>query len=243
MTRQMATQRHSSVFATCTLTRSKPSSLLAPLIAQNQSSNTARSNARGDDPVASLVRWRRTPRCESAATNAESRHFAIVRGSEQQEPRRRERMRRAARREPTRVRRTRIPVLVTAVVFGFAAVWTLTPSGRESSRAQTSAQSAIRKSQPSLPGVAGQRIYIDPATGKFTERPVDARAAQEDAQDNALSTSHEGLVERPLPGGGSVIDLQGRFQSPLIATLDANGKLTIDHPKAAQPPVAKKPVQ
>src|SRR5205823_1768872 len=81
-------------------------------------------------------------------------------------------------------------------------------------------------------GQAGQRIYIDPRTGRLTGAPADARAAQEEMQEFALSTSHEGLVETPLPGGGSMVDLQGRFRSPLIATVGVDGKLTIDHPPA-----------
>jgi hypothetical protein len=49
--------------------------------------------------------------------------------------------------------------------------------------------------------------------------------------DDALSTSSEGLVETlsPVPGGGVKVDLQGRFRSPLIATQDAEGKITIQH--------------
>ena len=43
---------------------------------------------------------------------------------------------------------------------------------------------------------------------------------------NATSTSSEGLVEEisPVPGGGVMIDLKGRFQSPLIITQDPAGK-------------------
>jgi hypothetical protein len=31
------------------------------------------------------------------------------------------------------------------------------------------------------------------------------------------------------PGGGVKVDLQGRFQSPLFATVDANGKIKVHH--------------
>jgi hypothetical protein len=48
---------------------------------------------------------------------------------------------------------------------------------------------------------------------------------------NALSTSHDGLVEvpSPLPGGGIRVDLQGRFQNPLFVTIDADGNAKILH--------------
>jgi hypothetical protein len=36
-------------------------------------------------------------------------------------------------------------------------------------------------------------------------------------------------VEAPAPGGGVKVDLQGRFQSPLIATVDGNGKVRTQH--------------
>jgi len=32
-----------------------------------------------------------------------------------------------------------------------------------------------------------------------------------------------------VPGGGTMIDLQGHFQSPLTATIDSNGKSKIEH--------------
>jgi hypothetical protein len=32
-----------------------------------------------------------------------------------------------------------------------------------------------------------------------------------------------------VPGGGVKVDLQGRFQSPLFAITDANGKVKMQH--------------
>jgi len=36
-------------------------------------------------------------------------------------------------------------------------------------------------------------------------------------------------VPSPVPGGGVKVDLHGRFQSPLIVTIDANGKVKTQH--------------
>jgi hypothetical protein len=38
-------------------------------------------------------------------------------------------------------------------------------------------------------------------------------------------------VEIPsvVPGGGVKVDLQGRFRSPLLVTIDANGKAKMQH--------------
>jgi hypothetical protein len=41
----------------------------------------------------------------------------------------------------------------------------------------------------------------------------------------ALSTSHEGLKVEPAPGGGQMVDLQGRFQHLSVLAVDAEGNL------------------
>ena len=43
-----------------------------------------------------------------------------------------------------------------------------------------------------------------------------------------FSTSHQGLVEKPAPGGGMMIDLQGRFRSAATATAGADGTPVVD---------------
>jgi len=55
-------------------------------------------------------------------------------------------------------------------------------------------------------GRGGMRIE-DPVTGKIEAVPID------DSQE--FSTSSEGLVEEPLPGGGTKVDLKGRFRQRL----------------------------
>jgi hypothetical protein len=82
-------------------------------------------------------------------------------------------------------------------------------------------------------GGSGVMIYVDPKTGQLLKEPAPGTAplAVSPALDNARSTSHQGLVEvpSPVPGGGVEVDLQGRFQSPLIGTIDADGKLRMHH--------------
>ena len=71
-------------------------------------------------------------------------------------------------------------------------------------------------------------VYIDPATGKFTDSPQNASPIVFDAElQNALSTSSEGLKPVPNPGpfGGIGFDLQGRFQNTMIATVDSEGEV------------------
>jgi hypothetical protein len=88
--------------------------------------------------------------------------------------------------------------------------------------------------KPAVPaGASGMTVHIDPQTGRILREPAPGTVPLQltPQQQNALSTSHQGLVEVPAsePGGGTKIDLQGRFQSPLAVTIDANGKLKMQH--------------
>jgi hypothetical protein len=78
---------------------------------------------------------------------------------------------------------------------------------------------------------AGMVVYIDPVTGAILREPAPGSTALPLSQEvsEALSTSSAGLVQVQLPGGGVMIDLQGRFQSPMIATIDANGAVSTQH--------------
>jgi hypothetical protein len=76
-------------------------------------------------------------------------------------------------------------------------------------------------------------VYIDRRTGVLLPGPTpDTIPLQLTPEmQNALSTSDQGLVEvqSSEPGGGVTVYLQGRFQSPLFAITDANGKVKIQH--------------
>jgi hypothetical protein len=68
---------------------------------------------------------------------------------------------------------------------------------------------------------AGMRAHIDPRTGAIVREPVAPQAPA--GLPTAASQSAEGLVERPAPGGGVMLDLQGRFLSPITATAAPDG--------------------
>jgi hypothetical protein len=76
-------------------------------------------------------------------------------------------------------------------------------------------------------------VYIDQRTGALLPGPTpDAVPLQLTPEvQNALNTSDQGLVEvqSSEPGGGIKVHLQGRFQSPLFAITDANGKVKMQH--------------
>ena len=103
---------------------------------------------------------------------------------------------------------------------------------RHHSGAETQPGAAARQITPefSMPvGSAGQILSLDPVTGKPRTTPAPAQA--EDLRailGDAVSTSSEGLVQEksPVEGGGIIMNLQGRFQNAVAATVDANGNLT-----------------
>ena len=106
--------------------------------------------------------------------------------------------------------------------------------GQSASPGQTQMGSNAGGSQPpaAVPeGAAGMIIYIDLQTGALLHAPAPGTVPLQWTPElqNALSTSQHGLVETPAAGGGVKVDLQGRFQSPLVATIDAHGNLRMQH--------------
>lgn len=87
-------------------------------------------------------------------------------------------------------------------------------------------------SQEEVPmqNLAGYTVFIDPVTGKIVPQPTGPLPLEltEELQ-NSLSTSSEGLVEipSPVPGGGTMVRLNGRFQDAMVATTaDAGGNIS-----------------
>jgi hypothetical protein len=74
--------------------------------------------------------------------------------------------------------------------------------------------------------VPGMRVYIDPKTGEPTTPPPGAAV---EAAPAVQQRSGEGLVEEPAPGGGVMMDLKGRFKTPLGVTVDPDGRTRVGH--------------
>lgn len=131
-------------------------------------------------------------------------------------------------------------LLATGACLAVVAQPAFPGDSRSASSEQT--QTEAGASVPQLPaekpaavsgGTAGMMIHIDPQTGEILKGPVPGTVPLPlpPTLRRALSTSHQGLFETPspVPGGGVKVDLQGRFQSPVFATIDANGKLKLQH--------------
>jgi hypothetical protein len=110
-------------------------------------------------------------------------------------------------------------------LFGIGAVAAAQPAFSQDSGTQPGA------TQP--PARSGMTVYVDPQTGALRGTPAPGTVPLEVTPElrTRMSTSNQGLTETPstVPGGGMRLDLQGRFQSPMIATVDPNGKVRIHH--------------
>jgi hypothetical protein len=100
---------------------------------------------------------------------------------------------------------------------------------------------AAPKASQAAPVQPGLIAFVDLATGKLVEpSPEDLAAFARSAElQRSLNQSSEGLTEVKLPdGGGYLVDLEGRFQSMLVATIGPDGKLRMGHP-VARPQAAR----
>lgn len=132
--------------------------------------------------------------------------------------------------------RHRFPVFLA---FALMLSWAVLPAQAQSEAAaetdsatvQTTAESSETATVPL--GFGGLRVVVDPQTGQILADPP-ASATRLDlviSQDllRRMSTSHEDLVEQPGPQGGTMVHLQGRFLSPLVAVVQPDGSVQMDH--------------
>lgn len=71
--------------------------------------------------------------------------------------------------------------------------------------------------------VAGQTVAIDRATGKLRPPTAEERKALAAGLKNMLNRSTEGLTVRQHANGAKSVDLQGRFQSIAVASVNSDG--------------------
>ncbi len=84
------------------------------------------------------------------------------------------------------------------------------------------------------PARAAVRVFIDPETGELTSRPtreaLDAQAGAPEGEPGSWLNTYGGdLLEEYLPDGSVMVDLRGRFQTAVVATIDPDtGEVTTD---------------
>ena len=109
-------------------------------------------------------------------------------------------------------------LLVAIALVAVAAVW-FAQSGDEAIPTTTD---QTLESQTEVQG-PGMRAHIDQETGKFVETPP-----TDDALEAVGSTPEVELVEEPLPGGGVMINLQGKFRQTSVATVDEADSVNVE---------------
>ena len=129
-------------------------------------------------------------------------------------------------------------VVVVAVALGVV-VMARTPvertaAGTDPSQgelAKTPSQAAVAS------GSAGVRAFIDPQTGTLTNAPSSGRRVT-GRRPLGQNRNARGLVQHRLSNGAVAVDLQGRFHTSLVATVNADGSVTtrcLAHPDASEP--------
>ena len=86
-------------------------------------------------------------------------------------------------------------------------------------------------------GQSGMRVALDTETGTLGLPSPEEQKVLDAELEEMLSRSTDGLQRQVLPDGTVRVNLQGRFQSASIATIDAQGHVhtsCVDHAPAAQ---------
>ena len=81
------------------------------------------------------------------------------------------------------------------------------------------------------PGVI---VHIDPKTGEIITPPkgVPGEVPQPPVDTTKKPQPELRQVPSPVPGGGVIIELDERFQTPLTATMDPDGNVKLEHKRA-----------
>lgn len=115
----------------------------------------------------------------------------------------------------------KVPLLFGVLAAVFAVAFML--QGNATTNTEATASVAVGAD-------VGYQAAIDPTTREFVApTPTPANEAAKAALE-PLSRSDHGLVEEPspVPGGGVMVNLQGRFQNTFTATTNADGEMVIE---------------
>ncbi len=133
---------------------------------------------------------------------------------------------------------TLVSALTIAGVFGLAANEVSSSETGQTVVPASPAKAAARSGEAdacAALGRAGIVVHIDPQTGRPTTRPSAGQSAAAAAALKAMANrSSTGLVEQPGPAGGVMVNLQGRFRSPVVAQVGSDGKVSVEHARCLQ---------
>jgi hypothetical protein len=112
-------------------------------------------------------------------------------------------------------------------------------AAKDASTATTPAKAvAVAHPAPHARTRSAQWAYVDPKTGKLTDRPPaeagTARASSPEATARAAAAPVQEAVPGVTAAGGLVMQLDDRFTSYLVATVDKDGKVILRHEPASR---------
>lgn len=96
-------------------------------------------------------------------------------------------------------------------------------------------------------GAGGMMVFIDPETGRVTNKPTaEQRAALQTKMAGLFNQSDEGTYDEILPNGAVLRDLQGRLMNATVVRIAPDGSLhqecstnPVSTLAAKQPPVSE----
>ena len=88
---------------------------------------------------------------------------------------------------------------------------------------QSEPKRKVQQTEAAAPGGAAQQVAVDPGSGAPGAPTAEQIQALERAVAAMLSQSSEGLEVVELPDGTLTIDLEGRFQEVIVATVAPDG--------------------
>lgn len=115
------------------------------------------------------------------------------------------------------MRRLICVLVLTVPLFAGDPQPTIAPAPAKDSAAEQNAAQPVQKQT----AAGGMVVQIENDT---VVRNPDLSTDVQEALAEMINTSSEGLVQQTLADGTVVVDLEGRFQSAMVATINADGK-------------------
>jgi hypothetical protein len=111
--------------------------------------------------------------------------------------------------------------------------WSAVPGIVQPSLASTEAREISHSAGQVISKAPGLVVHIDPLTGEILPKPPVPPAGQildpQQYQSAPAPAPQAVEVPSPVPGGGVKVNLNRQFHQPLFATMDADGRIRLEH--------------
>lgn len=99
-------------------------------------------------------------------------------------------------------------------------------AGLASTLTMTAAAQQAAKGNDTVVTVAGQKVAVDPATGKLRQPTAEESRKLAEAMKKYVNHSTEGLTVKTHANGMKSVDLQGRFHNAAVGKRNAAGTVS-----------------